>query len=121
MPDWVALGIDDPFLHQPAEGRGVVDLAAEQCVQRVGMGVEMHHAERLAAKHAAQDRQGDRVVAARRDRCRPLVRQLADELRDHVDAAQQLERVDGRIAQIGDTAQPERSDPAGGVDATNDA
>ena len=65
------LGIDQALLDGAAERRAVgVFLAAEIAVAGVGMGVEMDQADRPLAGDRAQDRQGDQMVAAGRQRRR---------------------------------------------------
>ena len=70
--------IDQPLLDGAAERRAVgVFLAAEIAVAGVGMGVEMNDADRPLAGDGAQDRQGDQMVAAGRERRRAGVVQRA--------------------------------------------
>ena len=64
-----ALGVEQAVLDGAAERRAVGDRLAEHRVVDVGMGVDMHEADRaVLALQRPQDRIGDRVVAAERQR-----------------------------------------------------
>ena len=76
----------------------------------------MDDADRIVARDDAQDRQGDRVVAADGDRQGTGRMDVAEEGFDKADTGGGIERIDGGIADIGDIAQAERRNAAGRMD-----
>ena len=64
-----ALGVEQPFLDRAAERRAVGDRLAEHVLVDVGMGIDMDKPDRpVLLRDRAQDRIGDGVVAAERQR-----------------------------------------------------
>ena len=99
----------------------MVDPDAVELVQGVGVGVDLDDAERGAGEESTQDGEGDRVVAAHRDRADVMLTEPAEEGGDGVDARQEIERVRDDVADIGYLAELEREDAGRRVDATDQA
>ncbi len=116
------LGIEQPLLHRPPERRAVMEFRAEIIVAGVAMGIEMDHADRAVLGDGAEDRQGDRMVAARRDRHDPGGVDRREDGFDLAMRALELERFfDPGIAEIGDPAQRIGIDAGRLVDAPHQA
>src|SRR5439155_16307693 len=116
-----SLGIDQSFFDAAPESGRVIDLGAEQFIERVGMRIELNDADGAAARDGAQDRQGHRVIAANGDRYRAGLMDLAEERFDETDALAGIQRIDRRVSDIGDIAQTERRDAAGRIELADDA
>ena len=80
-------------------------VVAEIAVVGVGMGVEMDHADRPLLGDGAEDRQRDQVVAAGRQRQAPAAWTLAKKRSMRPSAVHQVDRIDRRVAEIGDARQ----------------
>ena len=107
------LRVDQPLLDGAAERRAMgIFLAAEIAVAGVGMGVEMHDPDRPLAGDRAQDRQGDEMIAAGRQRRRSGGVQRGKEALDPLQRVGEVDRIDRRIAMVADPAQLIRRDKA---------
>ena len=70
-------------LHDPREGRGVAERVALEIVVEIGMGVEMEDVERAVnCGERGDDRAGDHMIAAERDRHRAGARRRRDRFAD---------------------------------------
>ena len=70
-----ALAVEQAFLDGAAERRAMGDRLAEHGVVDVGMGIDMDQADRaVLLRHRPQDRKGDGVVAAQRQRLAAVAR-----------------------------------------------
>jgi ribosomal protein L34 len=102
-PIWKTEVVDQAaVLPGAAEGAAVGDRLAEHGVVDVGMGVDMDQRDRpVAFLDRAQDRPGQRVVAAQRQRDRAVGEDAAVVVGDDVHGLLQVEGVDRHIADVG--------------------
>ncbi len=116
-----AARIDELLLDGAAEGCGVIDPAAEELVEGVRVGVEVDEAERALLGDAAEDGQRHRMVAAGRDGNHRLGVECRVEPGDRGDAAEEVEGIDRRVADVAHAAELEGSDAARGVHLADEA
>ncbi len=95
------------------------DPLAEHGVVDVGVGVDVHHADRaVLAGHRPQDRQGDGVVAAHGRRHDVVGEHEVEVGLDAIDRIGQVERVGGHVADVVDAEAVEGRRPRGHVVGT---
>jgi hypothetical protein len=71
----------------------MIDLRAEQGIQRVGVGIEVDTAHRTLGREGPQNRQSDRAVAPGRDRHDARGMQCGEKRLNLLDAIQEVEQV----------------------------
>lgn len=117
-----ALGIEQAFLDRAAERRAVGQfVVAEIAVPGIGMGVEMHHADRPVLGDGAHDRQRDQVVAARREGNAARLVQFGEKLLDPLDGVVEVDRIDRAVAHVAAARQVVGADPADMVNIAHQA
>ena len=123
MPIWMTyFGSSSPSSTARREGRAVVIfLAVIGFVGGVGVGVEMDHANRAILGDGPEDRQGDQVIAADRQRGDTGLCDWPIELGDQIEAFGDVHRIDRRVAHIGDFAELERIGVRDVMDAADQA
>src|SRR5476651_561712 len=97
------LAIEQALLHRAPEGRAVGDLLAEHVVVDIGVSINMDEANLpMLAMQRAQDWQCNGVIAAERQWHDILLDDAVIRLFDDPHRVQQIEGVDGHVANIGD-------------------
>src|SRR5262245_16146498 len=112
--------IDETFLDATSERRCMVDLRSQDFVERIWVGIELDDANRSVLSNNPQDRQWHGMIAPDGDRDRTSVMNAPDRRLNEPDAAGRIERVYGRITDVRYVAQSEWSNPAGGMDLSDD-
>jgi len=94
------------FLHRPAEGRAMAGFAAHEFIPGVGMRVDMDHAERAVSSDGPENRQGDRMIAPRRERHDASLMELRKETGDvSVSCSHLINPGEAYIAPVANPAQ----------------
>ena len=121
MPIWMTyFGSSSPSSTARRKGRAVVIfLAVISFVGGVGVGVEMDHANRAILGNGPEDRQGDQVIAADRQRGDTGLCDWPIEFGDQIEAFGDVHWIDRRVAHIGDFAELERIGVRDVVDASD--
>ena len=101
-------GVEDALLDGPAEGRAVRVLGAEVGVPGVEVRVEVQQGDRaVPARHRAQQRQRDGVVAAEGHQAGAGVQQVVGGGLDGLHGLVDVERVGGDVAGVRDLGERE--------------
>src|SRR5690606_29295551 len=106
-----ALRIEQPVLDSAAERRAVRKFRTEEFVPRVGVRIDMDHADRPVLRDRLEDRIGDRMIAARGQRCRAGRMNALIKTLDVENGLLELEYVrELHVAYVGDLAERVRID-----------
>jgi hypothetical protein len=101
-----AAAIEKPLLDGTSKRRSVGQLeAAEIAVPKVGMGIEMHHADGALPAQRPKDRKRAQMVAARRQRLDATLDDLVEKPADAGERIVKVGRVHRSIAEIGDIGE----------------
>jgi len=97
--------VDQPFLQATAHERGMVDLRPAHFIEGIWMAVYLENTHRPIAGKTAQDRRRDGVIAADCDGADIKRFKIGEEFCDRRDRGVEIERIDRRVANIGNIAE----------------